>query len=193
MGSGTPMPVPVEPTRSRAGLWIVVGLVVVLAVVAVIAIAGGGSSLPDSFGGADRVDSGPMAELVESMSDSFDVGGVEMDFAIYGGELDPRYMVILVEGDAATMGGSLTDQFRQGFAGGMGAQIDMDAAIEDSVDGVDFLCVPAAAEQFAAFGGEVGMCVFQDGDQVGMAMSLQDAQLYGLMEHTQALHDAVTG
>ena len=188
---GTPEapPRPEPPPGLRAG-WIVIGVVAVALVVLVLVLVMGGSALPDRFAGAERVTSGPIADMVSGMTDMIEEAGVSVDLALYGGELDPRYMVLTMEG-AGVSGQDLTDQLQQGLPASVGGEIDLSEAIEESVDGVEYVCVPATGQQFAALGGNVGICLYQDGDQVAMTMSLRDDQLYGLMKETQALHDAI--
>jgi hypothetical protein len=158
---------------------------VAVGVALILALTGGpGVALPDSFAGADRIDSGPMADLFSSFSDTFRETGMEIEFAIYGGEVDPRFMIVTFRGDAVA-GTDLGDEFRQGLAGGMGGQVDLSQAIEETVGGVDFLCAPVTSPQFG--GRSLGMCMFQEGDAIALVMSLQDDQLHGLLDQTKEL------
>jgi hypothetical protein len=183
-------PVAAEPPKRRLGLLVAAVVIVALAVTAIIAFTGDSAgALPDEFAGTDKVDSGPVAEFFESFSGTFEEMGMELELGIYGSEMNPRYMIMVISGDAVT--GSITDQFSQGFVSGMGAQVDMDAAIEDTVDGIDFVCMPAEAQQFAATGGRIGICIFQEGDTVVTAMALQDDQIHSLLEQTKELQAAM--
>jgi len=174
-------------TPQRRRLWPLITAVAAVGVgiALILALTGGkGSGLPDTFAGADRIDSGPVADALSGFSDSFREAGMEIEFAIYGGETDPRFLIMTFSGDAIA-GTDLSEQFRQGLAAGMGGQIDLTQAIEDSVDGVDYLCAPVTSAQFG--GRTVGMCMFQDGDSIALVMSLQDDQLHGLLEQTKEL------
>jgi len=188
----TPSPTP--PKRRFGLVAAIVGLVVIGAIaIVVLTNGGGGSGLPDAFGGAERIDSGPMAELFSGMSDAFSQAGMEIDLAIYGGELLPRYMIMTVEGE--TVGADpLSSGLQQGLVSGMGGQIDMSQAIEETVDGVYYVCVPAANPQAGAgFGSEMGICLYQDGDRVAVAMSLTNDELHGLLDQTKELHSDLEG
>lgn len=192
-GSTPVQPAPVVPKR-RLGVLVAAVVVAAVVVFAVVKLTGGSSSrLPDSFAGAERVDSGPIADVFDSFSDSFSELGMQLEFAIYGGEFDPLFMIMTMQGDAVAAGGDLSSQFQQGFVSGMGADVDMSAAIEDSIDGVDYVCVPATGAQFSSIGGRVGLCLYQDGDLVAMVMSLKDDQLNALLQSTMDLHDQLAG
>ena len=183
----TPIATPAPPKR-RLGLVVAVVVLGALAVVAIIALAGGSAKLPDTFAGADRVDSGEMEALLASVTD-LDELGVDVELAMYGSDpLSPAYMIMVMEGGMVAQGGDLGDQFQQGIASGLGGQVDLSEAVEETAGGVDFVCVPATGAQFAAMGGRVGLCLYQEADRVVMVMSLQHDQLNTLMIETKELH-----
>jgi hypothetical protein len=198
-GWGQPAPPPggyetaPAPPKRRWGLLVGVVVLAVVVVAAIIAFAGGGgSALPDSFAGAERVNSGPVADFLEQYSSSFDQLGVDMEFAVYGSEINPSYMILTMQGDAVASGGgtgSLTDQFEQGFASGFNAQLDESQAVEDTVDGVYYVCMPAVGQQVSSGVGRLGICLYQDDDMVAMVMSIGDDQLHELLDQTKDLHD----
>lgn len=164
--------------------------VVVIALLLVTTMAGGSSAgVPDEFAGAERVDSGPMANFFDAFSEPFDELGVDVEFAIYGSDFDPRYMIVAMEGPGLVGAGNMGQQFGQGFAGGMGAQVDMTEAIEDTEGTAEYLCVPATSDQFAAFGGKIAMCMFVDGDEAAVVMAFRYEDLNGLMTKTKELHE----
>jgi hypothetical protein len=180
------------PPRSNRKWFVTLAVVVVVAIALLLAanVAGSsGAGVPDEFAGAERVDSGPMADFFDAFSEPFDELGVEVEFAIYGGDFDPRYMILAMEGPGLVGGGNMGQQFGQGFAGGMGAQVDMTEAIEDTEGTAEYMCVPATSDQFAAFGGKVAMCMFMDGDEAAVVMAFRDEDLNGLMTKTKELHD----
>lgn len=179
---------PSRPNRT----WVIVGGVIAIVVLAIILVSmldGSSSAMPDEFSGAERVDSGPMAEFFDAFSEPFDELGMDVEFALYGGSLTPRYMILAMEGPGVAGGGDLSSGSGTGFAGGMGAQVDMTEAIEETDGTTDYLCVPATGSQFSALGGTIAMCMYQDGDQAAIVMAFDNEDLNVLMDKTKELHD----
>jgi hypothetical protein len=181
-------PAPAPPRRR----WWPVALALVVAIVAGVvtyAALAGGSSLPDSLGGADRVTEGPMAEAMNAFDD-MEIMGVTFDVAIYGGDLLPNYMVMVINGDVpGSDPESLLSTLPAGVVAQNGASVDFSKAISEQVGDTEYVCVPAANEQATSgFGQDMSMCVFQGPDNSGIVMSFLGEDLTGLMDVTQELY-----
>jgi hypothetical protein len=165
--------------------------IVILAIVFVSMLGGSrAAAVPDEFSGAEKVD-GPMADFFDAFSEPFDELGIDVTFAMYGSDFNPRYMIMIMEGEGLAGGGNLGQEFGTGFAGGMGAQVDMSEAIEETVGSTEYVCVPATGQQFSQVGGKIAMCIYLDGEQAGIVMAFRYEDLNGLMDKTQELHDQV--
>lgn len=183
---------PAAPARRRWPVVVALAVALVAAVVTFLVLRGGGSSLPDRIGGQDRVESGPMAEVMESF-DGVEIMGVSFDVALYGGELLPSYMVTVINGDMpGTDPQSLLTALPSGVVSQDGATVDFSKAISEQVGDTEYVCVPAASDQpQAGFGQEMTMCVFQGGEASGIVISFLGEDLQALMDVTQELHDGL--
>jgi hypothetical protein len=190
--SATPVPLP--PKKRRWPLIAALATGVVAIVVVVVLIVSGGSSLPDSLGSVARVDSGPMAEVMEAFDD-MEFMGITFDVAVYGGGLMPKYMVMAMNGDMLGADSeSLLTSFPSGVMSQNGATLDFDRAQTEQVGDTEYLCVPAEVDPAQAqpgFSGEMSMCMYQSPDRVAMVLDFDGADLMALMQVTKELHDAL--
>lgn len=189
---GSPTPTPATSSSAGRRWWPVLAAVVVAVVagVVVFSLLRNGSGLPDELAGQARVTDGPMAEVMASF-DGMEVMGVTFDVAIYGGELLPSYMVMVMNGDMpGTDPESLLQTLPSGIVSQSGATVDFSQAISEQVDGTEYACVPAASDQAGAgaFGQEMTMCVFQGEGASGLVMSFLGEDLNALMDVTQELY-----
>lgn len=182
--SATPN-LPMAPARGRSAwvLLIAIGAVIVAGIVLAVALSGGGgTALPDELAGQARIESGPFAEVFEALEDG-EVSGMSFDIAVYGGELQPRYLVMLLRGDIpAGNAESLLSSVPAGLVGNGQASIDFSEALTDEVDGVEYLCAPAAD---AASGQTMTMCMFRNDGGVGIVMATTEESLPRMLDLTK--------
>lgn len=182
-----PMPVAAapEPRRSRAVLAIVVAAAVIAVLLAVAFAVGGGTGggLPDELAGQPRIEGGPIDEVFGAI-EGMEVGGVSIEVTAYGTEADPRYLVMIFQGDVGDDAGSLLSSLPAGLVGNGQVQVDMDAALTAEQDGVEYLCAPAGAVQ----GGQrITMCLFQDEGTAGTIVTFTEESLPRMLEVTKGL------
>jgi hypothetical protein len=188
------------PKKSNAGIMIAFAVVIVALVAgAVYFLTRGGGSLPDELAGHPRSES-EIAQQMEEAFQSFSVGGMSLDIALYG-EGEPVAMMMTFDGLPAEATNVPSEVFFGSFASGFAQTsglggIDPGTGIRDSSNGADFLCVDVPAEalggsgfgglggfgaaqngSFCAFKGEtIGMVILFDGTTAASAMpAVQEA------------------
>jgi hypothetical protein len=188
----TPFGAPAPPPSAARRWWPVIaalGVAVVAGAVVFLLLNRDASPLPDELAGEQRVTSGPMAEAMSAFED-FEMMGVTFDMGVYGGELLPTYMVMVINGQMpGTDPESLLTTLPSGIVSQNGATVDFSRAISDQVGDTEYVCVPATSDQpTVGFGEEMTMCVFQGGDSSGIVMSFLGQDLQALMGVTQELY-----
>ncbi len=188
-GAWVEVPTPLaSPKRRSTGLLVAVVALVVAGLVAIVVVTrGGGPTIPDEVAGQPRITAGPTVEVLDAIGD-LEVDGVSMDVAIYGTELAPAYMVMIVSGDIGGDAGDMLGTLPEGVFSDRNVSVDFSSSIRATVDGVGYVCAPAVG---ADLGTEVTMCLFAGGDLGGIVMSLTPAAVQGLMATTQRLVDEI--
>jgi hypothetical protein len=140
-------PTELETPRSRGGVaWLAA---IVLLTVAVI----GGAywfvsrpdavTIPESFGGLDRID-GERTELVAETFRSEVAGtGIEGDLALYGDGVPTTALIWIRDASVPTTEAAF-DAFASGFDSGIGQDTSLDRSRRstETVDGVTYVCAP---------------------------------------------------
>lgn len=184
-------PITAPPRRRTTGILIGVGIAVAIVVGLILALVlSPGGRLPSELAGEPVLHSETLDGLEEGI-EAFDMGGFSVDVAFYGRTpLQPDYVVMVTSGPAPldpTPGGSLFDELPGGLVSRENAEIDFSRAIEETRDGVEYVCAPGERTDV---GVTIAMCVFQE-EIAGFVIATDGTDLARLMEVTQRLHDGV--
>jgi hypothetical protein len=165
-----------EPPRKRIGLAIAIAIsaVALVAVFALVVTKYKGTGFPDSLAGQPRQTSDAAKQFEQTVA-STKIQGVSFEAATYGTGSEPQEILMLFHGLPSSVQQMSRDQFFSGFgasvanglAGADGGQgVDLGAAAQASVDGVDHECAPISGTSGTGPG---VLCLFR-GKTVGMLL-----------------------
>ncbi len=125
-----------------------------------------GPSLPDVLAGTPRITTQEMKDFEKQMIEDGKRSDLDVAAAGYGTGAVPTFVVVLVEGRSLEN----TDELFTEFVGGMtsgGATVETNATVSGERDGLEYRCVPIAAQTIAA-----GACMWRDDGSVGIVFKL---------------------
>lgn len=173
---GTPAPssasLPPSPAGSSGGrggtiakiaVGVVVGLIVAGAVRNFLAPD---YHVPDSVGGAPRIENADTAQFEQEMAAEGEKEGLAIEAAVYGAAATPDLLFVLVNGEAAENTDELFDSFVDGIATS-GVTVERDRATTGNHGDAEFRCLPLAAQ-----GLDAAACMWREDASVGMTLDL---------------------
>jgi hypothetical protein len=189
---GSSGPFPSEPRRRTSRYAVaLIGLVLVLVVVAIAAVANGGSpqGVPDQVAGLTKLDTPETDEFERSVS-SIEIMDMRIEGAIYGEQDQPRLMLEvfrnLPPGSEGVSAASFFSGATGGFEGRSGAAVDESRMVQRTVGSVDVACAPVdlgSSQVPNIFGSRAAALCVWTGSTYGL---LLDARL-----HADAMNQAI--
>jgi hypothetical protein len=184
-----------SPTRRRRWPWIVATLVVANAlVVAFLLTRPGDPGVPDRIAGLPRLRTAQARDFEDVLS-GFRAGGISLRGGMYGtGERPELILERFVGSDdpfegipIETVLGQAGSAFGQGVASG--GEIDTEATVSRTEDGVEYACAPYHGT--AAAGGDASIiCIFA-GRTSGILVDLRASDTASALGDAQAAYRAV--
>ena len=165
------------PRRGKRVLWIVLGVVVVLALIGVaVAVTNIGGTVrkvarsneplqaPASIGGLARIDSGGIRSTLDQQSNQLrQKGAKNFVVAAYGTQTQPQFVLVAVREANDKTRQDITSGFDQALVQQSGGAARQDQTYKQG--GVEYRCTASQ------FGATVAICRFDDGDVVGFGFS----------------------
>ncbi len=165
------------PRRGKPVLWIVLGVVVVLALIGVaVAVTNIGGTVrkvarsneplqaPASIGGLARIDSGGIRSTLDQQSNQLrEKGAKNFVVAAYGTQTQPQFVLVAVREANDKTRQDITTGFDQALVQQSGGAARQDQTYKQG--GVEYRCTSSQ------FGATVAICRFNDGDVVGFGFS----------------------
>jgi hypothetical protein len=166
------------------------------AVVAFVVLRRGDPELPDRIAGLPRLET-DQARSFEDLLSGFTEGGISLRGAMYGSGDQPELILERFVGTddpfqgipIETVLGQAGSAFGEGL--GSGGEIDVETALSQTREGVDYACAPYRGSAPGAGQASI-ICVFS-GDVSGLVVDLRTTYVTNGMDDAQAAYRAVVG